>query len=426
MKKRVILFVEGSDNDHFWPLSVSRPPYLLRCGETLLWEKWVRRLQPAGVYFFTRSALAGMVVKKTGAAVNVREKWGDTEVWVLDGRWLIDAEEDFNPEQYPAECSLRHGEKTVGIRFDGANARQSGMIREWLTGDRKQYPDTGLRTAEIVGHYVDFLWDIVDFNPGQTRRDFVARNAVGPTQWPVNAVHEAAVIQGPEGVWIGKGAEVGPLAVLDARTGPIIIGREARINPHTYIEGPAVVGDGSQIHGGKIRGGTTIGPQCRIGGEVEASVFLGYANKYHDGFFGHGVVGEWANLGAMTTNSDLKNNYRPVRVAMPGRMVETGRIKVGSFLADHTKTGIGTLLPTGGTVGFAGNVFGGGEVAPKLVPEFTWGGGGRFVEYRLAEAKQTAAEMCRRRNIEFDEQDAQLFDLIFEQTKQQRDTFLCG
>jgi len=426
MKKRIILFVEGPDSDRFWPLSVSRPPYFLRCGEILLWEKWVHRLQPAGVYFFCRKELTGIVGKRTGEAVNVVKDLRDAEVWILDGRWIIETEGEFNPELYPTECSFRHEEKTVGIRFDGGNKHIPDIIREWLAGPRKQYPDIDLPAVEIIGDYIDFLWDIVDFNAGQIRRDFVVHTAAGPTQWPADTVHETAVIQRPEGVWIGKGAEVGPLAVLDARKGPIIVGREAKINPHAYIEGPAVVGDGAQIYSGKIRGGTTIGPQCRIGGEVEASVFLGYANKYHDGFFGHGVVGEWVNLGAMTTNSDLKNNYRPVRAAMPGGDVETGRIKVGSFLADHTKTGIGTLLPTGGAVGFAGNVFGGGEVAPKLVPEFTWGGGGRFVEYRLAEAKQTAAEMCRRRNVEFDERDAQLFDFIFEQTKKQRDTFLRG
>jgi hypothetical protein len=137
-------------------------------------------------------------------------------------------------------------------------------------------------------------------------------------------------------------------------------------------------------------------------------------------------VGEWVNLGAMTTNSDLKNNYGTVKVTQRGVSVNTGEIKVGSFLADHTKTGIGTLLPTGSTIGFAGNIFGGDGVIPKYIPEFIWGGNGAFVEHHPAKARQTAEAVCRRRNVPFTGAQARLFDSIFAQSRKHRELFLRG
>jgi UDP-N-acetylglucosamine diphosphorylase/glucosamine-1-phosphate N-acetyltransferase len=426
MKKRILLFVEGCDSDNFWPLCVSRPPYLLRCGQTLLWEKWVRRLNPADVYFYTRPELAAVVGAKTGKTVNTTQDLSDAEVWLLDGRWLIASETEFAPDTYPPECSLYLGDEIAGIRFDGADERIANLLETWLPGIGQRIPDAGLPRATVSGSIVKFPWDVVNHNASQIELDFAACGTAGADQWPAGSVHGTAVIQGGERVWIGKDAEIGPSSVIDARSGAIVISDNAKITPNSYIEGPAVIGNGSQVHSGRIRGGTTIGPQCRVGGEVEASVFLGFANKYHDGFFGHGIVGEWANLGAMTTNSDLKNNYGEIRVEMPGGTIGTGLIKVGSFLADHTKTGIGTLLPTGGTVGFAVNIFSGGVVARKMIPEFIWMGENKREEYNLAKAKGTAKEMYRRRGITFDELDAQLFDAIFEQTRQRRDVFLRG
>ncbi len=425
MRQRLVIFVEGPAVNQFWPLAVSRPPYLLRCGATLLWEKWIPRLRPERLRFFTRPELAGIVAEKTGNLVNQSEDWTGADVWVLDGRWILSAARDFDPGRIPEECLLRCADRTVGLRFHGEKTSVSHTVSEWLrTGARGSFPDTGLPPGDVSGKIIDYLWDVVDYNPEQIGLDFASLAGGKPGQWPPGVVDRTAVVTNPERTFIGEGARIGPQTVLDARGGAIIIDKNAVINPHTYIEGPAVVGPSSTLFGGKIRAGTTIGPVCRVGGEIEASVFLGWANKCHDGFLGHCIIGEWVNLGALTTNSDLKNNYRPVRVELPGQVVDTGRIKVGSYLADHTKTGVGTLLPSGGTVGFASNIFGGGAVAPKMIPEFVWGGDGGFVEHRLAQAKQTAAEVHRRRNVEFTDEEAGLFDLIFEQSKRHRDTFL--
>jgi UDP-N-acetylglucosamine diphosphorylase/glucosamine-1-phosphate N-acetyltransferase len=184
--------------------------------------------------------------------------------------------------------------------------------------------------------------------------------------------------------------------VLDAGAGPIRVARGARIEPHTHVRGPCVIGPGTQLLGGVVSG-TTFGPECRVAGEVEASLWQGYANKRHHGFVGHSVIGEWVNLGALTTTSDLKNNYGNVRVWVDGHGVDSGSPKVGAFLGAHVKTGIGSLLPTGASVGTAANLFGGGQFAPKAVPTFAWWDGVAMREHELERCVATARVAMGRR-----------------------------
>jgi hypothetical protein len=161
------------------------------------------------------------------------------------------------------------------------------------------------------------------------------------------------------------------------------------------------VGECTELLSGVISR-STLGPECRIAGEVDSSVWQGYANKRHHGFVGHSVVGEWANLGALTTTSDLKNTYGEVRVWAAGREVATGYHKIGSFIGGHVKTGIGTLLPTGASIGTGSNLFGGGRFAPKRVPAFTWWDGERTVEHRLDRFLETAQIAMSRRGRALD------------------------
>jgi len=186
--------------------------------------------------------------------------------------------------------------------------------------------------------------------------------------------------------------------VLNGSDGPIYIDSEVFVEPHTYLIGPVYVGPKSRLVGGKITG-CSIGPVCRIGGEVEESIIQGYSNKYHAGFLGHAYVGEWVNFGAMTTNSDLRNDYKNVRASVHGEIIDTGRLKVGSFIGDFTKTAIGTLLNTGINIGIACNILGNGLVAEKEIPSFTWYSSGRKHEYKIPKALETMEKSMVRRGI---------------------------
>lgn len=164
------------------------------------------------------------------------------------------------------------------------------------------------------------------------------------------------------------------------------------------LTGPLFVGPGTRILGGQV-GSSTIGPVSMVRGEVADSVLLGFVNKAHDGYLGHALVGRWVNLGAFTTNSDLKNNYRPVSVWTPDGEVDTGLLKVGCFLGDHVKSGIGTVLNTGTVIGAGSNVFG-GLMPPTVVPPFSWGTGSDLRDHQLDKFLATAKRVMARRGEE--------------------------
>ena len=240
-----------------------------------------------------------------------------------------------------------------------------------------------------------YCWDFVDSARMEIIRDF---ETIEPTLKPARRVkvHDGAFFVNGEHIHLTDGVEVLPTAVLDATNGPIFIGPETKIEAQAAIYGPCYIGPNCRILAGKITA-SSIGNSCRVGGEVEESVFQSYVNKYHDGFIGHSYVGAWVNFGAMTTNSDLKNNYSNIRVTLNGESLDSGTINVGSFIGDHTKFGIGTLLNTGINIGSCCNLFGGGLIADKEIESFSWGDGKSYVPYEFDKAIETAKTVAERR-----------------------------
>ena len=246
------------------------------------------------------------------------------------------------------------------------------------------------RTLELAGEVLERPWDLVGRNPERVARDIAAR-------WAEDSQPEGTVRIGDGHVSLGDEAEVEPGVVLDTRAGPIRLAEGVRVEGPARLAGPLFVGPATVVAGGTIRA-SSLGPACRVHGEVGTSVLLGFVNKAHDGYLGHALVGQWVNLGALTTNSDLKNNYGTVKVWTPDGDVDTGQIKVGCFLGDHVKTGIGTLFNTGTVVGAGSNVFG-GVMPPVTLPPFSWGSGDRLVAHRLDEFMETAARVMARRDV---------------------------
>jgi UDP-N-acetylglucosamine diphosphorylase/glucosamine-1-phosphate N-acetyltransferase len=190
--------------------------------------------------------------------------------------------------------------------------------------------------------------------------------------------------------------------------------------PQSTIAGPTYIGKGSTIKvGAKIYAGTSIGEVCKVGGEVEESIMHSYSNKQHDGFLGHAYVGMWVNLGAGTSNSDLKNDYGIVRVEIGGETIDTGSMYVGATIGDHSKTGILTALNTGTIVGTGCNLYG-AVLHDKFVPSFTWGEGGAYVEYRLEKFLRVARSVMARRKMELSTAEESMLREAFSLTADER------
>ncbi len=261
-----------------------------------------------------------------------------------------------------ARCSPR-GSSAKTSRNSSADSLDALLI--WARQNLSLAPDAKLPTW-------NYIWDLILANPAQLAEDFRAAGQSGIDSEA--RVEEPVAIRGSRSdIFVGRGAKIHPMVVLDAEHGPIYIDEDVEIHPFTRIEGPCYIGRKSILLGAKCREGNSIGPMCRIGGEVEESIIQGYSNKYHDGFLGHAYVGQWVNLGALTTNSDLKNDYSEVKITLDGRtQLSTGSTKVGALIGDHTKTSIGTLLNTGTYVGAMTLLVTSGKLLPKFIPSFTW------------------------------------------------------
>jgi UDP-N-acetylglucosamine diphosphorylase/glucosamine-1-phosphate N-acetyltransferase len=226
-------------------------------------------------------------------------------------------------------------------------------------------------------------------------------------------IYPGVHIVDPDHVVLGEKSVIRAGAVLDATEGPIVIADRALIMPNATLVGPCYVGSGSIVNpGARLLAGTSIGPVCKVGGEITETIFAAYSNKQHDGFLGNSYVGEWVNIGAASNNSDLKNNYSPVRMWCAGSERDTGRQFLGLLMGDHTKTGINTLFNTGTVAGFNCNLYS-SEMPPKFVPSFSWGHGNELVRYELDRAMQTAAVVMERRNVRFSPSHRALFEAIF-------------
>ncbi len=303
---------------------------------------------------------------------------------------------------------------------EGTTLLVGGQVAGWILppGMPNPSPDAlpepaplpGSRELELNGKILEAPWDLMTRNADQLRADI-------PRFFPGYATDElpGCHIQGNELVSLGSGVVVEPGSFFDATEGPIRLSEDVVIRSHTRLAGPAFVGPGSTILGGSLEA-VSIGPSCKVRGEVGTSIILGYTNKAHDGFLGHAYLGRWVNLGAFTTNSDLKNNYGPVRVGGRDGPLDTKLMKVGCFLGDHVKTGIGTLLNTGTVVGAGSNIFG-GQMPPTYVPPFSWGVGADLTEFRRDKFLQMAVRAMGRRGMALEEGMADLLERAWEATR---------
>jgi UDP-N-acetylglucosamine diphosphorylase/glucosamine-1-phosphate N-acetyltransferase len=282
---------------------------------------------------------------------------------------------------------LAIGDEVIGCY---APADAPAPTPEWLAAPAPRAADI----VQLDGRVLDHVWQLVAGNAAQIWRDFAVSRV---------ALHEPATLpcdtigNGAAALRLGRDVTIEPNVVFDFSHGPIWLDDGVTVRAFTRLAGPACIGSRSTLLGG-VYDAVSIGPVCRVHGELEESVVLGYSNKAHHGFLGHAYLGRWVNLGALTTNSDLKNNYGSIRMWTPAGDVDTGLIKLGCLLGDHVKTGIGTLINTGTVVGAGSNLFG-GAMPPKQVPPFSWGTGSELVAYDIERFLQVTGVVMRRRGV---------------------------
>ncbi len=410
-----ICVFEDEKADAFLPLTYTRPVFDLRCGMSSLYDKIAQAYNGCHVRHLCRPFLARSAENEWRASLigNSRDLLQSyRQVLFVNGRVLATKNlvEAVPPEG--EDCLFVSGEHLVAARLSGPRLT---IGLKWLAEqDSQSVMATIAREVpvdRVDAALVSYPWDVIHQNGTQIATDFAGAGKRGHN----NSVHPAAAVYNPDEVYVAPSAEVMAMSVLDARDGPIFVDEGASIQPFSYVQGPVYIGPHARVVGGKIREFTSIGPYCRIGGEVEATIFHSYTNKYHDGFIGHSYFGEWVNAGAMTTTSDLKNTYGSVRVDVAGSQFDTKLTKLGSIVGDHVKLGIGVLLNSGSAIGTGCNLFGGGML-PKVVPCFVWGGDGQYQEYDLDRMLQTAGIAMSRRDVEKTDEQTELLRYVFDIT----------
>lgn len=259
--------------------------------------------------------------------------------------------------------------------------------------------------------------DIFTFNGAAIQQDFELVTEDRTSE----PIPEGVQVLNKENIFIEEGAEI-LFATLNASEGPIYIGRDAQIMEGASIRGPFAMGANAVLKmGAKIYKDTTLGPYCKVGGEVSNAVIFGYSSKGHDGYLGNSVIGEWCNIGAGTSTSNLKNNYAEVKLweYETGRFAKTGLQFCGLMMGDHSKCAINTMFNTGTVVGVSANIFGSG-FPRNFIPSYSWGGAAGFVTFQMNKVYEVVSAVLQRKKLPFEEMDKKILDCVFEETKQYR------
>jgi UDP-N-acetylglucosamine diphosphorylase/glucosamine-1-phosphate N-acetyltransferase len=397
--KNIILF-DPDTRDQFLPLTFTRPVGELRIGILTIREKWERLLNGT-VSYITQDYLSDKF------PIHISE-----DNFVVNGAVLPN----------DALCQLIHTlNNNEALTKDGEliAARLDSQQFQRLMTDSDIEELAGFELEGVTYTTLNHVWDIFKFNAEALKNDFkliTDGRKSGPLSISNRIVGDASKI------FLEEGAVV-ECAILNTQNGPIYIGKNAEIMEGCTIRGGFAMGEGSVLKmGAKIYGATTLGPHCKVGGEVNNAVILGYSSKGHEGYLGNSVIGEWCNLGADTNTSNLKNTYEEVKLWNYPKQsfVKTGMQFLGLIMGDHSKCAINTMFNTGTVVGVSANIFGAG-FPRNFIPSYSWGGGSSAYEtYNFNKAMLVAERVLERRQLTLTEQDRVMLKHIFDTTAQFR------
>jgi len=386
-----ILF-DGTVRNSLLPFTFTRPVADIRVGILTIREKWEKYLG------YTTTSL--------------------TEDYLMEKYPMVEMEENilinasFLPNKILVEMILNLEKNQAIVYEEEIVAFYSENTQQEIDFDTYKMLPLENEAMQIV-----HTWDIFSKNDKAIRDDFELLTQDRMSQPIPKSVNVIA----PEHVFIEEGAML-EFVTLNASTGPIYIAKDAEIMEGSVIRGPFALCEQAQVKlATKIYGATTVGPHCRVGGEINNSVLFAYSNKGHDGFLGNSVLGEWCNIGADSNNSNLKNNYEEVKLWSyeTGSFQKTGLQFCGLMMGDHSKCGINTMFNTGTVVGVSANIFGSG-FPRNFVPSFAWGGASGFTTYQTKKAFETARIVMRRRGMVLDEVEQKILEFVFEETAKWR------
>ncbi|MFZ4522916.1 MAG: GlmU family protein [Bacteroidales bacterium] len=387
-----ILFDESIVRTNLLPLTFTRPVSDIRIGILTIREKWEKRLKSP------TSSLTDSYLSPKFPIVKMAENI------LINGSIcpndeIIDAIKNLKPNQTVVYNDTIIALHVTAEELDNPGDTSSEGIEEI------QMKEVPLK--------INHTWEIFSKNELALAEDFALVTKGRKSQ----KLSETNRVFGAENIFVEKGARV-ECAVLNATTGPIYIGKDAEIMEGAVIRGPFALCEGAEVKmSAKIYGPTTVGPYCRVGGELNNSVLFGYSNKAHDGFLGHSVIGEWCNLGADTNTSNLKNTYDNVRLWSYGKQtfINTHLQFCGLVMGDHSKCAINTMFNTGTVVGVSANIFGSG-FQRNFIPSFSWGGTAGHTNYSIKKAMEVAEIVFQRRRRVFDEVERDLLTNVYNLT----------
>jgi len=408
------LAVYEDHSEQFSPLTLLRPVFELRCGHFSLRERLVRQFKPEEWGVFLRPELVDTYAEShSDAHVNDLDWLAEETTLVVNGRLLGGVP---NQDLKPGTAAWLGDELAWCCVPAGTRLSSDDPIAalKKVAGNFDSQPASGTMLQRP--------WDVVNHNLEQLTADFRGRLRENAGEIP----DYVGVVGNRDDIFIHKTAEIEPYVVINATHGPVWIESGAKIQAFTRLEGPCYIGQDSQLFRANVREGCSIGPVCRVGGEIEESIIHGYANKYHDGFLGHSYICPWVNLGAVSTNSDLKNDYSAVRVPIGGEIVDSGSTKVGCFIGDHSKTAIGSFFNTGTSVGIMSLILPGGQLLPKHIPSYSrvWKGHLEPLPDRYDSAISTAHYAMGRREQTLTPAMERLLKFVYENTTKERDMAL--
>lgn len=386
-----ILF-DGQYRDALLPLSYTRPVSEIRLGIFTIREKWE---------MFTGTTITNLTEDYLSHKFPMVEFPDNI---MINGAYLPNEDIMSIIEKMSSNQAIFDNDIVVAFRVSNT---QDSVDFDSL--DKLKCPESVLRVKNLC--------DIYKLNGEAIISDFELLTKSKNSQ----PIPDGAKYINKELIFIEEGAKL-PFCSLNASDGPIYIGKNSEIMEGSLIRGPFAMCENSIVKmGAKIYGSTTIGPYCKVGGEVSNSVFFGYSNKGHDGFLGNSVIGEWCNLGADTNTSNLKNNYANVKLwnYESESFINTNLQFCGLILGDHSKCGINTMFNTGTVVGVFANIFGSG-FPRNFVPSFSWGGHSGFSSYLPKKAFEVAEIVMKRRGVVFTDKDAAILTEVFEQSKSYR------